>query len=443
LAKVTGKKLALDLLYYCSRTGDWQPDYGNEPLNNLINVIRDQPNFKRYFDWELAYDLLTHELAKPSWQVKTLFNDTDAEQFLMTLAKNIEINAANHWIIVPLLQADLQTTITFKDFAFIGGTKDEKVDTLEKLCRISSKQAIFRGTHTESYSPGFFAHPLLAMKVKDQTANVRKVAKRYALWSLCTLHSLYWGYVYPACKRNRFRNARDELNRSKPCENLSIYAKDDWRWDNLPFTSSPHCSFKLDWLQQVSYQRRFSALFTTVISTPAQDKLTSLFYRSLRFFGRAISISQSREEFEGMGITLLYLMIAAEGLLLNNNYEKRLRLSVLLPRLARYPGYTISECTAAIDQVYRLRSDFVHSGTDSYASDPYAVAPDLDLLSEGSPKEPKLSEEMLVRCLIAKLLSDAPYHIGRMRKISSPGADLAERWFGMLNTEWRKVFGIE
>ena len=444
MAKITGKKLALDLLYYCSNTGDWQPDYANGPLNNLLNVVRDQPDFKQYFSWELAYDLLNHELAKPDWQTKTSFTDTDAGQLLARLAENIEVNAADHWIIVPLRDAELQSIIRFKDFAFIGGTRDEKIDALHRLCRISLQKVSDRVDHTEtSRSPGFFVHPLLAIRIKHQTNTVERLAKRYALWSLCALHAVYWGYVYPANRRSRFRDARDVADSEKVCQHLCIYAKDDWRWGHQPFISSPQCSLNLDWLQNAAHQSLFTALFTSVIEMPSQDTLTFLFYRSLRFFGRAISIRQSAEEFEGMGITLLYLMVAAEGILLNNNYEKRLRLSVLLPRLAKYPGYTINECTAAIDRVYRLRSDFVHSGTDFYPTDPYPTNPDVDPFSEEPPKELKLSDEMLVRCLIVKLLTDAPRHIERVRQISSKSTDLSEVWFDMLNSKWRKVFGLE
>jgi Apea-like HEPN len=446
LTKITGKRLALDLLYYCRKTGDWQPDYANGPLNNLLNVVKDQPDFKQYFSWELAYDLLNHELAKADWQTKTSFTDADAEQLLARLAENIEVNAVDHWIIVPLRDAELQSTIHFKDFAFIGGTRDEKIEALHKLCRISHQKVVDRVEHTEtSRSPGFFAHPLLAIRIKHQTHTVECLAKRYALWCLCALHAVYWGYVYPANQRSRFRDARYVADSEKVCQHLCIYAQDDWRWGHQPFISSPQCSLNLDWLRNAAYQRRFIALFMSVIKIPipSQDKLTFLFYRSLRFFGRAISIGQSAEEFEGMGISLLYLMIAAEGVLLNNNYEKRLRLSVLLPRLAKYPGYTINECTAAIDRVYKLRSDFVHSGTDFYSTDPYPTNLDPDPFSEEPAKAPKLSDEMLVRCLIAKLLSDAPRHLERVRQIPSKSADLSEVWFDMLNSEWHKVFGLE
>jgi hypothetical protein len=446
LTKITGKRLALDLLYYCRNTGDWQPDYANGPLNNLLNVVRDQPDFKQYFSWELAYDLLKHELAKADWQAKTSFTDADAEQFLARLAENIEVNAVDHWITVPLRDAELQSSIHFKDFAFIGGTRDEKIEALHKLCRISLQKVVDRVEHTEtSRSPGFFAHPLLAIRIKHQTHTVERLAKRYALWCLCALHAVYWGYVYPANQRSRFRDARYVADSEKVCQHLCIYAQDDWRWGHQPFISSPQCPLNLDWLRNAACQRRFIALFMSVIKTPvpSQDKLTFLFYRSLRFFGRAISIGQNAEEFEGMGISLLYLMIAAEGVLLNNNYEKRLRLSVLLPRLAKYPRYTINECTAAIDRVYKLRSDFVHSGNDFYSTNPYPANLDADPFSEDSAKVPKLSDEMLVRCLIAKLLSDAPRHLERMRQIPSKSTDLSEVWFDMLNSEWHKVFGLE
>lgn len=222
------------------------------------------------------------------------------------------------------------------------------------------------------------------------------------------------------------------------CNTTCIYAQDDWRWGHQPFISSPQCSFNLDWLRNAEYQRRFTTLFTSVIEKPFQDRLTFLFYRSLRFFGRAISIGQNAEEFEGLGISFLYLMVAAEGILLNNNQAKRRRLSALLPRLANYPGYTIPECEAAIDRAYRLRSDFVHSGND-----PYPTNFDADPFSEESPGEQKLSHEVLVRCLIAKLLSDAPLHIERACQISSKSTDSSEVWFNMLDSEWHKVFGLE
>jgi hypothetical protein len=432
LAKINGNKLALDLLQYCRSTRDWEPDYTNKPLENLITFLENQSDFARYFNPHLAYRLIRYDLAKPGWQDKSSVTDADAEQLLARLAENIEINAADHWIIVPLRDAELQTTIRFKNFALIGGTRDEKIDALGKLCRISLQKVSDSVEHTEtSRSPGFFAHPLLAIRIKHQTNNVERLAKRYALWCLCALHTIYWAYIYPANPRSRIRNARDVVDREKACQHLCIYAKEDWRWGHQPFTSSPQCSFNLGWLEIPAHQRRFTALFTSVIEMPSQDNLTFLFYRSLRFFGRAISIRQSAEEFEGMGITLLYLMIAAEGILLNNNYEKRLRLSVLLPRLAKYPGYTVNDCTAALDRVYRLRSDFVHSGTDFYP------------FYEEAPKEPKLSDEMLVRCLIAKLLCDAPRHIERARQTPSESTDLSEVWFAMLNSEWRKVFGLE
>src|SRR5260370_35830793 len=107
------------------------------------------------------------------------------------------------------------------------------------------------------------------------------------------------------------RNCRDGVKREKVCQHLCIYAKDDWRWGHQPFTSSPQCSFNLDWLQNTAHQRRFTALFTSVIEMSSQDTLNFLFYRSFRFFGRAISIGQSAEEFEGVGISLLYLIIAS------------------------------------------------------------------------------------------------------------------------------------
>ena len=170
MAKINGRKVALDLLQYCINTGDWQPDYTNKPLGNLITFLGNQSDFAQYFNPHLAYELLSYDLAKPDWQEKPSVTDADAEQLLARLAENIKINAADHWIIVPLRDAELQSTIRFKDFAFIGGTRDEKIQALHRLCRISLQKVSDRAEHTEtSRSPGVFCAS--SVSDSDQASN--------------------------------------------------------------------------------------------------------------------------------------------------------------------------------------------------------------------------------------------------------------------------------
>jgi len=420
------KQLALDLLYHCNAAGDWEPDVLDKSVQNLLEVVSDHPDYRGAFSPEIAYSLLVMRLARSELQAKATFTDDDADQFLADLRANLSANVAEHWIVVPLRNARLNTTVRFQDFVFIAGSREEKIDTVRHLSRISEEESIFRATHTESTrSPGFFEHPLLAIRVAHQTEHVNSVAQRYALWAICSLQALFWGYVYPEEKALGLLMRRE-------CNHLAIHAEDSWRFGHRPLNCRAECRFGLGWLHKRANQRRFVDLFHNIVAPPSMDHLTYRFFRALRFFGKAVNAEESKEAFEGIGITLLFLMIAAETVLLDGDFEKRTRLTVLLPRLANLPGYTRAECASAIDQVYRFRSDFVHSATDTY--------PDWNEdFSEGETSR----NARIVERMVARLLCDAPKHIEKMlERANQDRTRINSEWFKFLRNQWKRTIGL-
>lgn len=422
------RQLALDLLYYCKRTGNWEPDITDRPTLNLLEELASHPDYERFFAGDTAYLILIARLDRPELQGQTTFSNGDADHLLSALRDGLSANATRHWIVVPLRYATLSRTIRSRDFVLIAGSRDEKIDVLRGLARISPTEANYRALHTErSRSPGFFENPLLAIKIDHQTPYVEDVARAYALWSTCSLQAIFWGYLYP--RERYFGSALPVREESR---HLAIYAKDEWRFRHKALYFRAECRFNLDWLNRRSHKKRFRDLFRSVVAPIPKDNLTFRFFRALRFFGKATDAERDTELFEGMGITLLYLMIAAEAVLLHHDYEKRLRLTVLLPRLAKLPDHTLTECASAVDQAYRWRSDFVHKGLETYRDWE-------DDLSEGVATR----NAMLVKRMVARLLSDAPKHIERIRQETGEDPSrMRSQWFRFLRNEWDKALGL-
>ena len=420
-------KLTLDLLNYCRRIGEWEPDETDRPIQNLLTGLSESPEYQQFFTLDTAYGLVLLELGKENLQVKEKFDNNDAELFLTNIRDGLSANAANHWIVIPLRRATLTHTIRFRNFVFIAGDRSQKIEVLRRLNRISKVKAEFRASHTErTRSPGFFEYPLLAIRIKHQTGFVEAISNKYALWSICALQAIYWAYIYPNSEIPFFIEPHGRSG------HLAVYATDDWRYGHRPLHFKSECRFKLDWLASPEHQKRFTAIYKNIIVNSNRDSLSFRFFRALRYFGKAIDTETSREIFEGMGMSLLYLLIAAEGILLSQDFEKRSRLTVLLPALTKVSNTEQKECARALDNIYRYRSDFVHDGSDIY--------PDWD---EDLKSGEKTNQIRLVKRMVAKLLADSPKHIDSVfRKVNKDLTKIEGEWFKALREKWDQKIGL-
>lgn len=335
-------RLTLDLLNCCKANNVWElNDLTSKPFSNLIEILSDHPEYKNIWDYEITIDIISFLLSRFPHKQQSSFTDNDAVEFINNIHTSLVKNTSKHWIVVPLRMAKLNNTIQLRNFVFITGNKDEKIEILCRLSQMSKREADYWAQHTENAkSPGFFEHPLLAIKVTHQTKYVEKVARLYALWTICSLQVIYWGYVY-----------RDEVSRLYPipvgmlkdCDHLAIWSKDRERCGHQSLNFRTICKFNLDWMSQRVHQKRFKSLFNCIVMAQNKnDKLTHRFFKALRLFGKAIDTENNSEAFEGMGITLVYLMTIAEGVLLDQDFEKRNKLTVLLPYLAKLPDIPLA-----------------------------------------------------------------------------------------------------
>jgi hypothetical protein len=431
-------QLALNLLYSCKKSGNWEPGLSDKSVINLLETFYNDSTARHFFDPDIAYRSLIRCLSLNNLDSQSHFSEEDGKSLVAFIDRTLSMNMSYHWLIIPVKWARLNSTIRFRDFAIIGGNRKNKVEVLRRLSKITSKESEFRANHMEnSRSPGFFDHPLLTIKIHSQTENIKRLSDFYAVMLICSIQAIYWGYVYDGSQEISSRMKRWP---EKFCGHTAIYSDRDWSGD--PFRYETHCWFDLEWLSKRTHQKRLSDLFSIIIENPSKNDLIYRFAKALRFFGKAIEAQEEKDVFEGLGITILYLMIAAESILLDGDHEKRSRLVVLLARLAKLENRSIGECASAIDEIYRLRSDFVHSGDDFYPDwSPIETGDEVNFFpyTEG----PRVQNIRLVQRMIAKLIVDAPKHIGNLRNLSAGNnAQINHQWFGLLRSEWKKALGM-
>lgn len=187
----------------------------------------------------------------------------------------------------------------------------------------------------------------------------------------------------------------------------------------------------LDWLSNKGLQDQYKNVFDCLIAKRASDRLSKRFYKSLRFFGKSVAAQEIKDLYDGLGITILYLMISAESVLLDGDSEKRSRITALLPRLATLPDISTERCAQALDWAYRARSDYVHAGNETY--------PDWDEDFRGGETQLKLT---LVKRMVAKLIVNSPKHIENAK--SNCESDPVSAWMKLVRKHWTNIlYGIE
>lgn len=217
--------LSLRLLHFCKRTNTWDPDFTESVILNLLEELSKHADFSNVFEDEIAYAVILSELSHVEEQHPEEISDLVANKFVDQLKLNLNANVDDHWIVIPLRNAELNTNINFGDFHFITGTREEKILRLGSLCQIRDTEAQDRAKHTEtSRSPGFFEHPLLAIKVRHQTGYVSRIAHNFSYGSIVSLDTLYWANVYPNYPQSLSSHI---LHRTT--EHLAVWSHDHWR----------------------------------------------------------------------------------------------------------------------------------------------------------------------------------------------------------------------
>ena len=435
---------AYNLLNYCVKENSWNPDYETPAIVGFINEAANDKEMKPVWFIEPAIEyfyFLLEQYKEELSSVKPPAPKASASAFVDRFRNMMKANITAHWLVMPIHRAKLNDVLEFGDYLFIPEhfPRKKKLAILAEKSLVTQKEMEERAEHTEeTRSRNFYEYTLMCRMVSHHSSWVHHYGTRIALLDFAILRVLKHAHELETHETLDYASVPESLR--EPNRHIVVNTKDSYSWGHLPMWADAQTITMygdLDWLRDKRIQCRFTELERAVGFTKPIDRLAFRFLRAAIFFSKAIDIQLTtrKKEFEGFGLELLHLMIAAESLLLDREAEKRLRLATLLSRLVNITGCSTEDIFTSIDSCYNWRSDYVHSGDD--------VFPEY----ENNFEEGQIQKKVyLVRHVIARLISEAPKYLKATEELvqrstqSQLSVKACEKaWFKHLDEIWFAV----
>lgn len=431
---------AYNLLNYCLKNDDWAPDNLSKVIISFIDESSKVDELKSIWDIEavnnILYDLL-HSFKDKLVDNNPPVSRESSIEFTKLFRKNLKANIAPYWLIMPLHKAKLKDLIVFGDFLFIPDhlPRSKKLAILaDKLC-ITSDEMNYRADHTEkSRSPYFYEYTLMCRKISHHTSFVQTFGYLILLLDFAILRVLK--YSKELVTPSPFGGITLAQYHREDNKFILVCAQNSRWWNHIPIWTDVYSTTimgDLGWLNDKDVQKNMIELEKSIGYVDPVDRLAFRFRRAAIFFSKALDLQLATRKsiFEGFGLALLHMMIAAESLLLDREAEKRLRLATLISRLVIIDNFSSEDVFTNIETCYNYRSDYVHSGND--------VFPEYD---EDFEEDQVQKGIHLVRHAIAKLISEAPKYLELANGLAQSSNQVItdksreNAWFKYLENYW-------
>ena len=116
-------------------------------------------------------------------------------------------------------------------------------------------------------------------------------------------------------------------------------------------------------LSDIDNQKEFLNLADVFIFKNTKDELHYKFSNALELFEKSL---EQYENYKDITLSMMLLFSAAESLLTEGDNEKKLRLSIIWPRLVNITDKSQKELCLLIKDSYEKRNNFVHAGNILY-----------------------------------------------------------------------------
>jgi hypothetical protein len=406
------------------------------PIKGFFSSLQECIDLEGVWEPNMAYGLLSDYLD--SLQIENHPDVTTdlCETFITRFVEDLRANIEDVWVLIPIGMASCDSVIAFDRFLLLPHqlARDKKLDVLAEYLPVDRESLTEKAAHFErtgSYRY-FFDGALFGFHLTHQFDWVYRRAPFLAVWAVAVLRAMFHAEAnfedsehaitlnfqpWLTLKHVDLIGERNEQTRSVQDADLS-------------------CPFSFSWLNSVPLQEKLLALFDSFILKQPDDRLEFRFLRSLRFLSKSIETRQIHEPYTGLALETLFLMMAAESILLDREAEKRLRLSYLLPLFGRPASLPQAEGYEIVQRCYNWRSDYVHSGTD--------VLPDFD--ETFKPGEPQHHLYWL-RKMVSRLLISGPDLIAFVDDRLEEGVDVKTNkrtretiWFKYVDECWKAAF---
>ena len=357
-------------------------DFNDKPYINLVSAlyenVKDNPLLCEDIILGCTDRFLNDDLGKD------IVDKNRGENLIQNIIKTFELNKKVHYLLIPINGARMSCDMHFSSFHFINGNEEEKEEKIQRITGLDRYKIQEFINHTKkSRSPDFMMPPLLVLRIDNVHTNVDRSASIIAqrIFQIIKL------MIY---KLETEQDIFCELatNRYEDNYHVAIIGEEDWQFGHGNWWNLIRCKYSLDFLSETNNQNEFVELANTFVFDRYKDELHYKFSNALELFEKSL---EQYENYKDITLSMMLLFSAAESLLTESDNEKKLRLSVIWPRLVTITGKGQKDLCILIKDSYEERNNFVHAG---------------NLMYDSEKKEIRVLHQMLAKLIYKYLLSD-------------------------------------
>jgi hypothetical protein len=289
---------------------------------------------------------------------------------------------STHYIIIPLQESILSHSIKFDNYVFIKANKKYENITINTISRyLNVPKSLISDTlihlkRSRNNTDEFLKTNLLIIKTDILGDYYDFYAHKFAQNAINILKLLT--FCLKTNKVKKINNNYVNYNLIKKIRHIGILDDNKNKYSPLYDPKANYiCNIDLDFIKKKKNQDCFRK-FEKIFNSKKRNPLVFKFYNALFIYSKANEILDENKDY--ILATILYF-IALESLITEDKNGKRLRLSVVLPIFLKYPVIKREEISEKINNLYKLRNDFVHAGKESYS-----IIEDIKLLKECTAK---------------------------------------------------------
>lgn len=349
----------------------------NKTYRNLLSAKKngveisgyDDPIFKNFFDC-LVPELDDHEyfdLEIMEYQIIRHINNIDTDNAINGLMSDLnnlkneiremfDANKGLHYLVCPLQKSFIDDDIQFENIVLMK-RRDTELDSMKAisdLTGLSEESVIDLLNHTKfSRSKDFLKDNLLILKLEHQTDRVKSFGYSIIQDIFDFIRVLYFSEELETSIFHKYKAYNNAENR-----HIAILSDEGWRRGHS-FNQNANLSLNMDlnFMGNQDMQKKLTQFMKEYTFNRNKDTLAFDFYNAIKLFNRALKYEKFDKE-----VCNLLLLTAGESLITQGRNEKRIRLSVILPRLVTLNNNSRYDMSMLISSSYRERNNFVHGG---------------------------------------------------------------------------------
>lgn len=333
-------------------------DMDDQVYINLISVLYENVKNNILFCEDIMISCTDRFLNDD--YVKNNIDKNRGENLIQNIIETLELNKKVHYLLIPINGARLSVDIHFASFHFINGDEEEKEEKIQHITALDRYKIHDFIEHTQkSRSKDFMMHPILVLQIDNVHSNIYRSASITAqrIFQIIKL------MVY------KFETKQDIYELATNCYkdnyHVAIVGQEDWQFGHGNWWNLIQCKYSLDFLSELNNQNEFVDLANTFVFGKYRDELHYKFSNALELFEKSL---EQYENYKDITLSMMLLFSAAESLITEGDNEKKLRLSVIWPRLVTITDKGQKDLCILIRDSYEKRNNFVHAGNLMYDS---------------------------------------------------------------------------